>query len=66
MCVSNPYSANIFVLKMMSVYCVCCMYSDALQTDFITEANTMNPVQTLEMGSCDIVCNFRPLKHVGR
>ena len=31
---------------MLSAYYVCCIYSYALQTSFITEGNTMNPDQT--------------------
>ena len=45
----NPYPADIFLsrkyhLLFMSV--TACIYSNALQTYFITEANTMNPNQT--------------------
>ena len=27
----NPYPANIFVLKMLSAYYICCIYSNAFQ-----------------------------------
>ena len=47
----NPYSANNFVQKMSSAYNICCIYSNALQTNFIIEANTMNPDQTAPKGS---------------
>ena len=36
----------IFDPKMFSALCVCYIYSNALQTAFIMEANTMNPDQT--------------------
>ena len=43
----NPYSANNFiVLKMIYVYCVCCIYSNAFQTALIMDANTMSHDQT--------------------
>ena len=32
---------------MLSAYNVCCIYSNALQTNFIMEANTINPDQTV-------------------
>ena len=35
-----------FVQKMSSAYYICCIYSNALQTYFITEANTMNADKT--------------------
>ena len=47
----NPYSASYFVQKMSSAYNICCIYSNALQTNFIMEANTMNPDQTAPNGS---------------
>ena len=34
-----------FVQKCCLLY-LCCIYSNALQTNFIIEANTMNPDQT--------------------
>ena len=34
--------------------CVCCIYSNTLQTDFITEANTMNTYKTAPKGSVSI------------
>ena len=30
----NTYSANIFVLKMLSAFNICCIYSNELQTSF--------------------------------
>ena len=44
----NPHPADVFffVQKTASAYYVCCMYSNALQTNFIMEANTKNPDQT--------------------
>ena len=38
-----PYTANIFVLKMLSAYYVCCIYSIALQKTFTMEINAMSP-----------------------
>ena len=38
--------ADIFVQKMSSAYYICCIYSNAFQTNFITEANNINPDQT--------------------
>ena len=35
-----------FVQEMLSAFYVCCIYSNALQTNFIMEANTMNLDQT--------------------
>ena len=37
------YSANNFVLKMLSVYHVCCIYSKVPRNTFTMEANTMKP-----------------------
>ena len=47
----DPYPAKIFVLKMLSAYCVCCIYSNALQNTITTEANTTNPDQTAPTGA---------------
>ena len=38
----NPNHA----ISFLSAYYICCIYSNALQTNFITETNTMNPDQT--------------------
>ena len=54
---SNHHPANFFVvLKMLSAYCTCCMYLNALKTNMIMEANTMNPDQTAPSWSGFIVC----------
>ena len=38
------FSANIlFVQKMSARYYICCIYSNALLTNFIMEANNMEP-----------------------
>ena len=47
----NPYSANIFVKKILSAYYFCCVNSNALQNTFSMEANTMNPDQTAPKGA---------------
>ena len=47
----NPYPANIFVLKMVSAYYICCICSKAVRTNFIIEINTMNPDQTASKGA---------------
>ena len=41
----------VLVHKMSSAYYLCCKYSDALQTNFIMEANTMNPDQIAPKGA---------------
>ena len=42
------FSLPIFsVLKMLSAYYVCCIYSDALQISSFMRADTMNPDQTV-------------------
>ena len=42
------FQLTFFFEKMSAYYvcCCCCIYSNALQTDLTTEANTMNPDQT--------------------
>ena len=47
---TSPYPADIFVKKIHD-HIVCCFYSNALHSIFITEANTMNPNQTAPDGS---------------
>ena len=39
---------------MLSAYCDCCIYSNALQSQFNTEENTMNPVQTTPKEQSDM------------
>ena len=34
--------------------CICCIYSNTLQAEFITEANTMNTYKTAPKGSGSI------------
>ena len=46
-----PYSGNIFVQKMLSAYYACCIFSNALQSNFIMEANTTNSDQTAPKGA---------------
>ena len=43
----NPF----FIKKIFSASYICYIYSDALQTYYITEANTMNPDQTAPKGA---------------
>ena len=39
----NPYPTTIFVLKILSAFYICCIYSkNALQTRFVMEANNMS------------------------
>ena len=40
-----------FLAKMLSALYVCCLYSNTFQTNFITQANTMNPDQTAPKGA---------------
>ena len=43
----NPYPANnVFVLKMLSAFYICCIYLNALRQLLVIEANIMNPDQT--------------------
>ena len=42
----NPYPASIFLMKLLSAYHICYIYSNANQTTFNMKANTMNPDQT--------------------
>ena len=39
------------VQKMSSANCVCCIYSDALETTFIMETSNMNPDQAAPLGA---------------
>ena len=51
---SPSHDANIFCPEntvCLSAYYICCVYSNALQTNSITEANTMNPDQTAPKGA---------------
>ena len=48
----NP--ANIFYIKMMSAYYVCCIYSNTLQKTFTMAANGMNPDQLLLREQSDL------------
>ena len=41
-----PLIRHFFVLKMLSAFYVCCIYSNALQAYFIKEVKTMKPDQT--------------------
>ena len=41
----NP--SNFLAQKRLSTYYVCCIYSNALQANLITEANTINLDQTV-------------------
>ena len=45
-CKITQHAKDLFVQKMLSAYDVCFMYSNALQTFLIMEANTMNHDQT--------------------
>ena len=47
----NPYPVTILILKMMSAFYVCCIYTSALQTRFFHESNNMNPDQTAPLGA---------------
>ena len=47
----NHEPAIIFVQKMLSAYYICSIYSNALQANFIMDANTMNPDQTAPKGA---------------
>ena len=42
----QPYLANMFFQKIQSAYYVCCIYSNAFESNFISEANTMDHDQT--------------------
>ena len=44
--VFSIYPVNIFVLKMVSAYYICCMFSKTIQNIFTMEENIMNPDQT--------------------
>ena len=41
----------LFFLKILSVYYVCCIHSNALENYFIIEANTMKPDQSPPQGN---------------
>ena len=43
------YPTNIFVMKMLYDLYICCIYSNAIQTSFIMEANNMSPDQTVPL-----------------
>ena len=46
----RPYPTDIFCLKMVSTFYVCCIYPNALRLDSFMEANTMNSGQTAPLG----------------
>ena len=46
----NPYPANIFVLKQLSAFYVCCIYI-APGIAFIMEENAKNPDQNAPIGA---------------
>ena len=48
---NNLYPANIFVLKMLSAFYICCIDSTANQITMIIDANTMDPDQTARRGA---------------
>ena len=48
---------TLFVLKILSAYLFCYIYSDALKNTFTMKANTMNPDQT-SLIWVHIVCNI--------
>ena len=47
----NAYILLFFCPEMLSAFYVCCIYSDSLETNFITRVNTMNPDQTAPKGA---------------
>ena len=63
---------SFFVQKMPSAYNICCKYSNAPQTNFVMEANTVNPDQTApllkrEQSDLGPYClKYRPPKYINR
>ena len=46
----KPYHDKfVFVQNALSAYCICCIYSDALQANFVMKANNTNPDQAAPM-----------------
>ena len=64
--ITNPYPAKKIVLKMSA--CYVCIYSNALETIFITKANNMNPDQTAqEQFELDPYClQYKLQKYISR
>ena len=50
-----------FVSKMLSAYYICCIYSSAFQTNFITKPNTMNPQKEQKKEQKTIVVNSKKM-----
>ena len=42
----NSHLTNVFVMKILAAYYVCCIFSNGLKNMFTMEANTMHPDQT--------------------
>ena len=55
-----------FVQKMLSVFYNCCIYSNALQTNFITEANNMNMREQSDLGPYCLLYTWRLPKYMWR
>ena len=54
---------------MSAAYYVCCIYSNDLLTNFVMEANTMNPDQTAPKEQSDLgpyCLQYGPLKYMSR
>ena len=50
----KPYPANIYVLKMLSAFYICCIYSNSLQKTFTMDTNTMSQDQTVPYEQSDL------------
>ena len=57
-----------FAWEMSSAHYACCIYSNALQSNFIIDANTMNPDQTAHKSLVwvQIVCKWAKKNYISR